>query len=780
LTGVGIILLLAALVGGAPIDAAALEPYFGAGRFKGAAEKFRAGDWAGAAEGLEAALRAGDGGRRGSEGKGGGRPGDGGRGEAPVGNVRGAGVEELRARYLWGTALANLSRWKAAAGVFDDLWAEDRVLGSYVAYQSARCHLRAGEEEAALVWVAKVTPGSIPEAEAALVAIDALTSLQRWGDLEQAAARFAEKFPAGPRRHEALFARGAALEGLKRPAEAVAIYRRVWSEAGVESWSKRSGARLDALAPALTAAEKAFALKTAADWVARGMVLFDRHANEAAEAAFVASLAAPGGQATLACQARFHLAQSVFKARQRGRAAPLFAEAETACRAAGNDELIAQALYQRGRCLAASGDGEGASATFARLEAAYPASRLADDARLRTAEVADGKGDAGAAAEILAALPERYPAGDMVGESLWRRAFAEIRRGQFQAASPLLAENIRRVPHATIWYAEGRAEYWQGRTFEEQKDLGAAATWYERGIREYPLSVYSLQGMERLDRIAPPKRAALLRELRAPVAAVPAPGTLAPQAFYRDDGFTRALELARLGLVSDAHRELARVAATVTEPVALEDLYWVTALILDRGGYWNASHALVSDKLARFRREYPRGAAAARWQVAYPRAWSGLVEANSRANGVPVALQLAIMREESAFNPRAESTANCLGLCMLKRATAQQVLGGNVTHDALWSPTTNIAAGSKYLAALIRRYNGAIVPAIAAYNAGEGAVDKWLAERREVATDEFLETIPYDETRNYTKRVLASYFAYGWLYDRDLPRLPPRLSARGR
>jgi soluble lytic murein transglycosylase len=750
---VGIILLMAAVVGAAPIDAAALEPYFGAGRFKGAAERFRAADWAGAAEGFEAALRTV---RRGGD-----------------------SVEALRARYLWGTTLQNLGRWKAAAGVFDELWAEDRVLGAYVAYQSARCHLRAGEAEAALAWVPKVTPGAIPEAEATLVAIDALTSLQRWAELEQAAARFTEKFPAGPRKHEALFARAAALEGLKRPAEAAVMYRRVWCEAGVESWSKRAGARLDALAPTLTAAEKPSAIKTAADWVARGIVLFDRHANEAAEAAFAASLSAPGGQPGLACQARFHLAQSVFKARQRARAAPLFAEAETACRAAGNDEMIAQALYQRGRCLAASGDGDGAAATFGRLEATYPASRLADDARLRTAEVAGGKGDAGAAAEILAALPERYPSGDMVGESLWRRAFAEIRRGQFQAASPLLAENIRRVPHATIWYAEGRAEYWQGRVFEEQKDLAAASASYERGIREYPLSVYSLQGMERLDRIAPQKRAALLHELRAPATATTA-GTLAPRAFYSDEGFVRAIELARLGLASDAHRELARVAATITEPAALEDLYWITALILDRGGFWNASHALVSDKLAQYRREYPRGAAAARWQVAYPRAWRSLVEANSKANGVPVALQLAIMREESAFNPRAESTANCLGLCMLKRATAQQVLGGSVSQDALWTPATNIAAGSKYLAALIRRYNGAIVPAIAAYNAGEGAVDKWLAERREVATDEFLETIPYDETRNYTKRVLASYFAYGWLYDRDLPRLPPRLSARAR
>ncbi len=63
--------------------------------------------------------------------------------------------------------------------------------------------------------------------------------------------------------------------------------------------------------------------------------------------------------------------------------------------------------------------------------------------------------------------------------------------------------------------------------------------------------------------------------------------------------------------------------------------------------------------------------------------------------------------------------------------------------------------------------------ALAGYNAGEAAVERWLAERGNLATDEFMETIPYDETRNYTKRVLASYFAYSWLYgDAPVPTVP--------
>ena len=77
--------------------------------------------------------------------------------------------------------------------------------------------------------------------------------------------------------------------------------------------------------------------------------------------------------------------------------------------------------------------------------------------------------------------------------------------------------------------------------------------------------------------------------------------------------------------------------------------------------------------------------------------------------------------------------------------------------------------------------------AISSYNAGEGAVDRWLRERGELELDEFMETIPYDETRNYTKRVLSSFLTYAWLYDanRPVPELrfslkPPRAERVGR
>jgi soluble lytic murein transglycosylase len=763
--------------------AAQLEPYFLAGPFHAPAARFTARDWAGAADGFARVL---------------------------AGHKR-KSTEALRARYLQGLALANLSRFAEAATVFAALAGEapDDPLAAYVAYNAARTYLRAGDARSALVWADRVPATSIPAAEAALIALDALTGLGRVAEIDTRAARFLDTFPAGPRRHEATFARANALEKLGRPAEAAPLYRTVWAESPAESFRTRANARLDALAAGVTVSPDLF-IKTAANWVARGMVLFNANQNEAAEAAFTSALAAPGLSPALGCQAQFHRAQSVMKARQRGRADPLFSEAETACRAAGDDDFTARAIYQRGRCLINVGDQQAASAAFAALETGFPTHRLADDACLRGAEAATERGDLAAADALLAALPTRYPQGDMVGEALFRRAFRAFSEGRFADARALFAENQRLVPRASVWYAEGRAEYWQGRSLEEgepgKRDLLGAVAAYEQAIRRYPLSYYAWLAFERLEQVAPRKRQSLLRELRPQtLPKQPALGRLPAQdlTLAEDPAFVRALELARLGQAGDAHRELARLAASRASagPEALADLAWVSALVLHRGGLWNATYAYAADRLGDFRRSYPAGDGLGRWQVAYPRAYAPLVERESRANGVPPALQLALMREESAFDARAESTANCIGLCMLKPTTAQERLQRAVTREMLWDPATNLSAGSKHLAWLLQRADGNAVFAVAAYNAGTGSVARWRASateqgirstgvapagaapdgttnapaRASAPLDMFVETIPYDETRNYTKRVLASYFVYSWLYDdaQPIPRALP-------
>jgi soluble lytic murein transglycosylase len=739
-----------------PFDSRWLEPYFASGPLRAAVERYRLEDWSDAAEGLTKALR-----------------------KLPKG-----AADRLPARYLLAHARMNQGQHEAAGQIFEELYKSYPRLAPYHALNAARCRAKRSDNAGAITWAERVAAGTVPEAESLLIKIDALEEQSKWAELEKETDRFLEKFPSGPRHAEASFRHAEALENLKRPvAEVGALYRRIWAEAPLEGWSSRANERLETLAVAHPAEAAKLRTPMAADWVQRGMVLFDRNQNVESESSFATALGAPGLDAALECKTRYHRGQSVWKQRQRTRAAPLFRDAEAPCRKAGDSDLLVKSLYQGARCLSNAGDKTTALALYEKIEKEYPQHSYADDARLRAAEVATDLGNDTLTESLLKEIPDRYPQGDLVGESLWRLAFRAWRAGELDKALGWLDENLRRVPREEIWYAEGRAHYWKGRIFEKQNKDDDAKKSYARAVREYPLSVYAMLSLERMRRKFPKMRDMLVKELRAPLAAKPKGKTdvkgepgwkFAARPVFGEAGFLRAVELARLGLGADARRELTRLGVTApdkearkagaTIPDDKEDIFWIAAILLDRGRLWSASHAIPRYALTGYRGEYPAGRLATEWRISYPRAFPELVAKHSKLNKVPEALQLAIMREESAFNPRVESFANALGLTQMLVRTAQRFASYRVSRDSLLEPGRNLELGSKFLSFLLEHYGGTVPLTIAGYNAGEAAVDRWLREHADLELDEFLESIPYDETRNYTKRVLASYAAYSWLY----------------
>jgi len=150
-------------------------------------------------------------------------------------------------------------------------------------------------------------------------------------------------------------------------------------------------------------------------------------------------------------------------------------------------------------------------------------------------------------------------------------------------------------------------------------------------------------------------------------------------------------------------------------------------------------------------------------ELYYPPAYWEVVEEAARINDIDPLLILSIMREESRFAPEARSAAGALGLLQLMPQTASRMSTRarvSLKHSGdLYDIRTNVFIGTYYLKSLINHFNS--VPlAIAAYNAGEEAVKDWLAAGLYKSADEFIEDIPYDETRNYVKKVMTSYFEY--------------------
>jgi soluble lytic murein transglycosylase len=164
-------------------------------------------------------------------------------------------------------------------------------------------------------------------------------------------------------------------------------------------------------------------------------------------------------------------------------------------------------------------------------------------------------------------------------------------------------------------------------------------------------------------------------------------------------------------------------------------------------------------------------------ELRFPMPFQHVFEQESRRSSIPAGLLFGIARQESAFAPTARSSAGAVGLMQLMPATATEVatrLGiGNAHGSGLFDPELNVRLGSQYMAYLLQRYDGHRVHAAAAYNAGPSRVDRWVREHRGLPTDAWIESIPFNETRNYVKNVLAFSYIYSNRLGEAAPFLDP-------
>lgn len=153
--------------------------------------------------------------------------------------------------------------------------------------------------------------------------------------------------------------------------------------------------------------------------------------------------------------------------------------------------------------------------------------------------------------------------------------------------------------------------------------------------------------------------------------------------------------------------------------------------------------------------------------LAYPLAFRDTILSYAGTYGLDPLLVAALIREESRFKPTARSYVGATGLMQLMPGTARGLAAGaGIKPGALDlnNPQVNIALGTRYLAANIKSFNGMAFLAVAGYNAGTGAVRGWLGRYPVSDPDEFIENIPYTETRDYVKKVYASYWMYRRVY----------------
>jgi soluble lytic murein transglycosylase len=349
----------------------------------------------------------------------------------------------------------------------------------------------------------------------------------------------------------------------------------------------------------------------------------------------------------------------------------------------------------------------------------------------------------------------------MFDEARFRLAWQARRDGDTAGAiSALLAiEEDRREVDA---YEHARAAYWRAVLLSTQGPRGtvAASAIWRRLTTSAPTDYYALLSRARLA-----GKGGFALPDPMPIES-DQPWSIDPGPLRGDPHFRAGLLLLRLGLWRAADEELLAVDRSPLlfgrgEPSPQVVLL---AVLLSMAGDHREANQLLKVEAKAVLRRPPDVKGRAIWAMAYPPAFSRFVERYASASGVPPTLLQALMREESALDPAAVSAAGAIGLTQLMLSTAQQVARQlklpKPDRLALTDPEISIRIGAAYLGQLLRRYDGAPALALAAYNAGEGAVGRWRGGARAADLDEWVEEIPFDETRGYVKRVLRSYASY--------------------
>jgi len=618
---------------------------------------------------------------------------------------------------------------EAIAG-FDEVARRWPVVGDHAARLGIETRLAAAQPDAAFaeaVAFSRQHPASPLGARVAKLRGDAAAALGRGGDARQA---WREALAGTPEPA----ARGALQLALARSAEAA---------------GDREAARADYLAawlsapssPEAVAAEAALAALEAAGAPPRDASAFRRRGDALFEAGLHAEAVAAYGEA-LARQPAPELRAAILRQRAfalfRGRRYP---EAKAAFEALGGDD---EARFWRARATARSGDLPGAIAAFEALGASR--SSYAARARLLAATLLQDDAETRERAAVhYAAVAATSRDGELQRDALWRLGWLRYREGRSDEA----ADAFGRLAAATPDPIDAlRARYFALRARE--RSAGGGADGFAVLAREYPLSYYGWRASLRVEG----------RDLTRPAAA-PAPigaPSLASEAVARIEILIEA------GLPAEAELEIDALAGKVAGDA---DRIALARLAVAAGAPQHAT-ALVGEGRAVELAAGPVPGREELWRLAWPRAFEREVEAAAATEGIPADLVYAIMREESGFRPDALSAVGARGLLQLMPETAARMAGelglDAPEVDALYQPALNIRLGTRLLGGLLREFAGRQAPAIGGYNAGSAVVGRWIAEARGLAEDEWVEAIPYDETRAYVRRVLRSLHAYGVLY----------------
>lgn len=329
-------------------------------------------------------------------------------------------------------------------------------------------------------------------------------------------------------------------------------------------------------------------------------------------------------------------------------------------------------------------------------------------------------------------LYEKYPNGQFSADSLYNLFMTKYIQKKYLDAQRLGFLHLKKFPNVK---SSPAVTYFMGKIAYKLKHYENANSYYKQVINSYPDSYYAFRANYNL---------------------------------YKDDGLYPFLELNVKPVVFPYKKSLDNNLVVnlaylkdydLVEELCKHDKFIQSWIAYQKGNY------TMSAFLARNGMEELNVKPSfddLRWRLVYPTHYYDVVD-RVKGDNNPIILE-SIIKEESHFNPFVKSSVGAVGLMQLMPDTYNEVVAKHNLPTNLNVETSNITAGSLYYSSLKKVLGNKDLYAITAYNGGIGSVTNWFSNLIYSDTDEFVEQIPYPETKNYVKKVLRTYWVYGNVY----------------
>ena len=633
--------------------------------------------------------------------------------------------------FLLGVAMLRLGKADQALPLLTEAVAKLPLLADYATLYQADALLKLKkypEASSKAASITKVYPASQLVRRSEKLYADIVYEAGEYAKALKAYQGFVEKYPSGADSVDALFQTARCREEAGDGNGAALIYRTIWLNNPVSAQAKKSQERLKQL-------EKIgirTVVYTPEELLQRASTL--ANLNEySSSLEMLRSISAEGQAAAVTARIDLRSGMNLYRLRN-------WKQAEKSLvKAIGSSfpGIRSEARFWLAKTLERQDQNERAFDLYMELVGEGRKQEFADDALMEAAGLRRSQGKYSDAARLFEQLVKGFPDSKFISRANWEIGWCRYLAGEYAIA----AESFRALLKDEV--IREKALYWLARALEHIPGTDADAP-YRALLDEYPAGFYAVWYRAQKG----------VQDLREPLNQRNALNELP-----LITGFDKPRLLASLGMVEESRTEMAAARKKAGDKKSL--FPGLARIYLEMQDYSSAIALFLQNRPVKWDK-----ASLPLWSAGYPLAYSDLVFRETAANGLSEGLIYSLIRAESGFSPEIKSPAGAIGLMQLMPATAKATARekGAFNPQQLTLPEYNIKLGTRHFRDLLKDFDGDVIYSIAAYNAGAAAVNRWRKNTKGLKMDEFIESIPYQETRDYVKKVFASAATYRQLY----------------